>query len=1470
MEQASNEDSSKSSSSSPFASSESVNQSRLDQLDNDDSVNSLKDAVSEKLLGCTDFQNNLATTINRVLESTTQNPDLLPDGLEEDMLQKQLDDAIENIIGITEKDPIFSEIFEQIVDKAEESKIVNKSLNLPKEPHHGILKTSTPHQKVDSIVKESAKKSGSRVQESRMRLRPRSTKVQEKPTETSPKTKKNQRKTQVKVLSNETYEGPVPGPTVFPANPEPNPQIPQIIDPNPIYLDPNVQYFFVQNNQDLMFPNHPFVFTGGAINNMPIVLSENLEPFPPNLPLPNLIPTQQEMILDPIKLPVVQSEDAQLVPTSLSNDQEDPKPVLESTEPCPDPPQTTETQAIPEKITATPKLTTIKTLMTKCSSTPRRSHVRVLNFTTPGKPIPTPTHHANTDSKLNKTSVDSPMPEADASVWEQTIGGTIGTILKPSNKQKLDVVNKLAKELDNVTPKVPKKTKRKRILEKSKEKVTSEKKTEENTLSPEEHIQNDPIEKEEGELDDSDNENHVEPESKDEDATKTWQAVMQTFKSKDWDNQLRETMRTVHDKAGASVVVKKKKPIAIKIDKTTKTVKTAKPTKPKPSEKIAVKSQKKKAENSDSSYEDKPTKKTKAATKKSKPAAKILRRSDRQKSMSEQKELETSTTRAGLELQNNLNASSEKENQSQGKKINDSSLDSVLLSNDTEDPETTQPEKLPFLDVSAKTEEVKDSKVEKEKRSKSNSPPGPPKKRILRRANKKENTNQDPVVSPEVAETPLVEPQASVQSKSTISPPIATMSRLEDSYQYLETPMKEYLLTGLPKTPRFLVPGNTPMVKNPIQMHDTSLASAIKVPDIPTPNFAITPGCKITPERVESPKTFSNRPTDYSSSSSYYKPDESDDIDKKLDALLNADRMKYRSECEQAVIDLQRAEGRSVLEIKTPIKIDNPVVLERVKSFSEQKNIEEPPHYTFVETDQLMDSSLSSDEDNDDSSSSSCSSCSTSSSDSDMDISDKEDKDWENKDQRALISETNFMIDDQGQIRFPLRNWVTPKKVDALSGGTSPLSLEQNSRKNVQISKSKEPSQSSSFEKQGIKESLKCNSSSQVSVKTSSKDQGPLKENKLVKNSPSKASSILKNRKISNEPEGTDENLACLQLSLNSTGSDPCPTLHQSPLSEEELASIQTSQPEPKSILSPESQLQDLEQKRLRTLERIKSDQTKIPPLNTTAKKKVFRIPPTNNKIRQISPSKRKISTPRKCIEVNAQPLKSKPARGRSAPDLKPKDTNLVVLNSGRSKLTSNKMEAVESLDQIALHVTATTNDSMPDSPISESGPNNGLIKLSQNEQRKSFYREVFGDSTDSETNPTPVKVSPKKETGKRPIDPKQSKAKEDQIVQEPPKEASDVKDNEEEEEEEEENKIEDCELFSYTEESSNYFTAKHNPDSPVVASAPIVLDPAKTQMKIYLEDNGFARIGLTGCDIYEKRPEKPEDKPKTSRGSKK
>lgn len=122
---------------------------------------------------------------------------------------------------------------------------------------------------------------------------------------------------------------------------------------------------------------------------------------------------------------------------------------------------------------------------------------------------------------------------------------------------------------------------------------------------------------------------------------------------------------------------------------------------------------------------------------------------------------------------------------------------------------------------------------------------------------------------------------------------------------FLETPFKSDL-GSIPITPRFLMPNqieNTPMLKL-IREGIEANSSMKKSGDIHTPNFPITPGLVSTPKSINSVSPhsaggtggFNSRRTDYSSGSSYYKPDESEDLDKNLEAMLLGERTKRKVE----------------------------------------------------------------------------------------------------------------------------------------------------------------------------------------------------------------------------------------------------------------------------------------------------------------------------------------------------------------------------------------------------------------------------------------------------------------------------------------------------------------------------------------------------------------------------------------------
>ena len=75
--------------------------------------------------------------------------------------------------------------------------------------------------------------------------------------------------------------------------------------------------------------------------------------------------------------------------------------------------------------------------------------------------------------------------------------------------------------------------------------------------------------------------------------------------------------------------------------------------------------------------------------------------------------------------------------------------------------------------------------------------------------------------------------------------------------------------------------------------NSNTVISVLKLCDINTPNEPLTPGFSETPLKSAEPSPnggYSSRRTDYSSCSSYYKPDESEDINAKLESMLFTER----------------------------------------------------------------------------------------------------------------------------------------------------------------------------------------------------------------------------------------------------------------------------------------------------------------------------------------------------------------------------------------------------------------------------------------------------------------------------------------------------------------------------------------------------------------------------------------------------
>lgn len=255
-----------------------------------------------------------------------------------------------------------------------------------------------------------------------------------------------------------------------------------------------------------------------------------------------------------------------------------------------------------------------------------------------------------------------------------------------------------------------------------------------------------------------------------------------------------------------------------------------------------------------------------------------------------------------------------------------------------------------------------------------------------------------------------------------------------------DTPFKDHTLTPLPNTPRFAIPLGSTSQETPapkiFSSNSNTVLSIVKVCDILTPTFAITPGFKVTPLKDDVSPTsggYSSRKTDYSSCSSYYKPDESEDIN--INALVSQKIERHsQSESDGGCVHMKPLKTR---------KIDCPGAIERVKSFTDEQKDLPTPHCTMMEEGILSESMVTTCTDDSSSSSSSftCSTCSTDPSDDEylVEILNKEpiktDEDTDGDFQLPKLENESpkskiLMNEKTGEVRFPLRNWITPKKIE--------------------------------------------------------------------------------------------------------------------------------------------------------------------------------------------------------------------------------------------------------------------------------------------------------------------------------------------------------------------------------------------------------------------------------------------------------
>lgn len=294
------------------------------------------------------------------------------------------------------------------------------------------------------------------------------------------------------------------------------------------------------------------------------------------------------------------------------------------------------------------------------------------------------------------------------------------------------------------------------------------------------------------------------------------------------------------------------------------------------------------------------------------------------------------------------------------------------------------------------------------------------------------------------------------EAKEQVDSGIEKTPLLETPFKEInETSFEELFPSPLPNTPRFAIPlvsssQETPMPKI---FASTNTMSLIKNCDILTPSFPITPGLKETPLKdiaERSPAAsgeYSTRRTDYSSCSSYYKPDESEEINQNINAFINQRRSERASQSESdGGGDKVETQLKSREDMQ---KVECPGAIERVKSFTEVKAELPTPHYTMMNNgipdtveDAISESFVTTaTEDSSSSSSFTCSTCSTDSSECEDTMqklnkavtTEEKDSEWDFDDpnvaKESIISPA-VINEKTGEVRFPLRNWITPKKVD--------------------------------------------------------------------------------------------------------------------------------------------------------------------------------------------------------------------------------------------------------------------------------------------------------------------------------------------------------------------------------------------------------------------------------------------------------
>ncbi|XP_055370776.1 serine-rich adhesin for platelets [Condylostylus longicornis] len=386
----------------------------------------------------------------------------------------------------------------------------------------------------------------------------------------------------------------------------------------------------------------------------------------------------------------------------------------------------------------------------------------------------------------------------------------------------------------------------------------------------------------------------------------------------------------------------------------------------------------------------------------------------------------------------------------------------------------------------------------------------------------------------------------------------------------LDTPFKSDDISLLPPTPGIMLSSNlalntaiTPITKIPF-----SSFCNMKYTEIKTPAFAITPGgrfCYSTDK--ETPK--SGIVTDYSSGGSYYKPDDSADLIKKLDRELNGKldqrKDKFEKEDNKLSLDIEKVHTKEnnqlpilekQLEISTNVnQSPNSIIPDNVPGQFELNGVESIPEegpkinsYNKFEEAGLPDitdeSSTSSSSESSSSDSSESSSAKTSLTVNNFpqqstqplsllsNIDSSEDDNWEIQSiskTKTSQGEKSELVTSSG-MRFNVRRKITPKKIKRKS--------DQNFILKEIISKQKILNKpfSSKVEKKKIELQKKPGRGKLLNrnLKSDIKTTPPKKENKiLTKISNKKQNSKIESHDLSPEKTGVNENKLDVLTALN-------------------------------------------------------------------------------------------------------------------------------------------------------------------------------------------------------------------------------------------------------------------------------------------------------------------------------------------------